>query len=137
MRRIPIGPVGDVPTDRCVAVGDGLAIALRIGDEVCAYRNQCLHQESPLAGGIVRDGVLMCPLHFWRYDARSGRVTTGTTELERFPVEIVDGEAVVLLPDERPRRSLREDLLERARTYERASQYERDRERRDASGSCH
>ena len=128
-RRIPIGPVGDVPSDRCVAVGDGLAIALRVGDEVCAYRNQCLHQESPLAGGIVRDGVLMCPLHFWRYEARTGRVTTGTTKLERFPVEIVDGEATVVLPDERPRRSLRDELLERARSYDRADEFERERRR--------
>jgi nitrite reductase/ring-hydroxylating ferredoxin subunit len=128
-RRVRIGQVADVPSDRCVAVGDGLAIAVRVGDDVCAYRNQCLHQDSPLAGGIVRDGVLMCPLHFWRYDARSGRVTTGTVGLDRFPVEIVDGEAVVLVPDEPPRRSLREELLERARSYDRASQYERERGR--------
>jgi 3-phenylpropionate/trans-cinnamate dioxygenase ferredoxin subunit len=124
-RRVPIGPVGDVPSDRCVAVGDGLAVAMRVGDEVCAYRNECLHQDSPLAGGLVRDGVLMCPLHFWRYDARTGRVTSGRRKLERFPVEIVDGEAIVLLPDERPRRSLRDELLERARSYDRTTEFRR------------
>ena len=132
-RRIAIGSLGDVPSDRCIAVGDGVAVAVRVGDEVCAYRNQCLHQESPLAGGIVRDGVLMCPLHFWRYDARTGRVTSGSSELERFPVEIVDGEAVVLLPAERPRRSLRDELLERARSYDRTAQFERDRHPPDLS----
>jgi nitrite reductase/ring-hydroxylating ferredoxin subunit len=126
-RRVAIGPVEQIPTDRCIAVGDGIAIALRVGDEICAYRNRCLHQDSPLAGGIVRDGVLTCPLHFWRYEASSGRVTTGRAALETFPVEIADGEAVVLLPDEQPRRSLRDELLERARSYDRNTEFERDR----------
>ena len=58
---VPIGRLDDVPTDRCIAVADGRAVAVRVGDEVCAYRNRCLHQDSPLAGGWVRDGVLMLP----------------------------------------------------------------------------
>ena len=124
-RRVQVGPVASVPSDECVAVADGAVVVVRVGDTVCAYRNRCLHQESPLAGGIVRDGVLICPLHFWRYEVATGHVTSGTSQLERFPVEIVDGDVVVEVPDEPPRRSLREELLARARSYDREDDFAR------------
>lgn len=124
---MPIGPVTAVPTDACAAVGDGFAVVVRVGDEICAYRNRCIHQESPLAGGIVRDGVLSCPLHFWRYRAGTGELIGTRRRLERFPVEVVDGEAFVELPDAGPPMSLRDQLLARARGYERAVAYEAER----------
>jgi len=124
--RVPIGPVTAVPTDRCVAIGEGVAVVLRVGDEVCAYRNRCAHQDSPLAGGIVRDGVLSCPLHFWRYHAATGQLVGSRRALDRFPVEVVDGEAYALLPDPPPPTSLREQLLERARGYDRDAAWRAD-----------
>lgn len=125
--RVPLGPVASVPDDACVAVADGRAVVLRIGDTVCAYRNQCLHQDSPLAGGIVRNGVLSCPLHFWRYHADTGRLVGTRRDLERYEVEVVDGEAFAELPDPPPPRSLREQLLERARGYDREAVYAAER----------
>lgn len=117
--RVPIGPVASVPTDACSAIGDGSAVVVRVGDEVCAYRNRCIHQDSPLAGGIVRNGVLSCPLHFWRYRAGSGELIGTRRRLERFPVVVVDGEAFVELPDAPPSMSLRDRLLARASGYDR------------------
>jgi nitrite reductase/ring-hydroxylating ferredoxin subunit len=116
-----------MPDDACVAVGDGRAIVLRIGDTVCAYRNRCLHQDSPLAGGIVRNGVLSCPLHFWRYHADSGRLVGTRRDLERYPVDVVDGDAFVDVPDLPTPRSLREQLLERAQRYDREAAYTAER----------
>ncbi len=114
-----LGPVAAVPDDVCVEIGDGRAVVLRVGDEVCAYRNRCVHQDSPLAGGIVRNGVLSCPLHFWRYRADSGRLIGTNRSLDRYPVDIVDGIAFALLPDDEPPIPLRERLLQRARAYDR------------------
>jgi 3-phenylpropionate/trans-cinnamate dioxygenase ferredoxin subunit len=131
--RVPLGPVAALPDDACVAVADGRAVVLRVGDTVCAYRNQCLHQDSPLAGGIVRNGVLSCPLHFWRYHADTGRLVGTRRDLERYPVDVVDGEAFVELPDPPAPRSLREQLLERAREYDRAAVYATER-RADGTG---
>lgn len=124
---MPIGPLAGVPTDACVAVGDGVAVVVRVGDEVCAYRNRCAHQDSPLAGGIVRDGVLSCPLHFWRYRAATGELIGTRRRLERFPVEVIDGEVVVDLPDAPMPISLRDQLLARARDYDRSVAYDADR----------
>lgn len=117
--RVRVGPIAGVPDDRCLAVADGRAVVVRVGAEVRAYPNRCLHQESPLAGGWVRDGVLSCPLHFWRYDVATGELRSGDGCLEPYPIEYQGDVVHVVLPDEPPARSLREELLERARTYDR------------------
>jgi len=124
--RVSIGPVSGVSDATCVAIGDRRAIVVRIGGEIRAYRNRCAHQEAPLEGGWVRDGVLSCPLHFWRYRVDDGTHIGSSAKLERFPVDVVDGEAFVLLPDETDSRPLREQLLDRARRYDREAAW-RDR----------
>lgn len=117
--RVPVGPASAVSDAVCVTAGDGRAIVVRVGDELRAYENRCLHQDSRLEGGWVRDGVLSCPLHFWRYRAEDGIHLGGPGKLRRYPVEVVAGQAFVLLPDPEPPRSLRDELLERAATYDR------------------
>jgi nitrite reductase/ring-hydroxylating ferredoxin subunit len=121
--RVRVGPVAWIPTDSCVAVGDGQAVVVKVGDQVHAFRNQCIHQEASLHGGIVRNGVLSCPFHFWRYHVDTGRLVGSQKSLERFPVDVVDGQAWVLVPDEPVGVSLRERLLERARDYDREAAY--------------
>lgn len=123
--RVPIGPVESVPDHECVAIGDGHAVVVRIGDRICAYRNRCLHQDAPLERGWVRDGVLSCPLHFWRYRIEDGTQIGSRERLESFPVEVDDGVAYVTVPEPAPARSLREELLERARSYDRTDEFER------------
>lgn len=49
-----------------------------------AIRNQCTHQNSPLAGGRVRNGFISCPLHGVRFDLATGE-PRGT--LTRVPVK--------------------------------------------------
>lgn len=96
------------------------AVVVRIGDQVVAFENRCLHQETALEGGTVTDGVLMCPAHFWRYRLPAGR-HIGTGEmLPSYPVEVIDGEVWVEVPDPGPPRSMREILLEHARTWQAA-----------------
>lgn len=117
--RVGVGRLADLPDDRCIDVGDGRAIAVRVGNQLRAYQNHCLHQDSTLAGGIVRDGVLSCPFHFWRYHADDGRLVGTQRCLQSFPVDIVDGEAFVEVPDDPPPMSLRQQLLQRAADYDR------------------
>lgn len=49
-------------------------ILCRVDGEVCALRGICTHEDLPLDGGTVEDGVLTCPWHGARYDVRTGRV---------------------------------------------------------------
>lgn len=125
--RLSAGLVKDLSDTTCTAIGDPSSIksvvVVRIGEEVCAFHNRCLHQDSPLAGGWVRDGVLSCPLHFWRYRMPDGEQVSGQPGglqgLESLPVEVVDGEVFITVPDPGPSLSVREQLLSRASAYDR------------------
>lgn len=121
--RVAAGALRDLPDDTCVPVGDGAAIVVRIGDDAHAFANRCLHQDAPLSGGWVRDGVLSCPLHFWRYRVAEGTHIETGRQLLRYPVEIIDGEVHVEIPDPEPPMPLRDQLLARARTYDRDADY--------------
>jgi nitrite reductase/ring-hydroxylating ferredoxin subunit len=117
--RVDVGPATAIPESTCVPVAGGAVVVVRLGAELRAYRNRCLHQDSPLEGGWVRDGVISCPLHFWRYRFDDGAHIGGRGGLERFPVRVEDGVVVVEVPDPAPAPSLRAQLLERARSYDR------------------
>lgn len=120
MTRFDAGRLADLPSDRGVGIAAGRAVLVRVGDSVYAYRNECLHQASPLAGGLVKDGVLTCPLHFWRYEATTGaKCGERGLRLEAYPVEVESGSVTVALPDPPPDRSLRETLLAHAREWDR------------------
>lgn len=120
MPTINVGSLADLPDDRAVAVAGGKAVVVRVGNEVFAYRNECLHQASPLTGGLVKDGVLTCPFHFWRYGAATGiKCGQSRLRLDPYPAEVVDGSVTVHLPDPPPGRSLREMLLARAKEWDR------------------
>jgi nitrite reductase (NADH) small subunit len=65
----------------------------------------CPHKGGPLAKGVVRDGVVTCPWHWYSFDLRSGLCRTSTDyELHKYPVIRREGRVYVELPDEvRPR----------------------------------
>jgi nitrite reductase/ring-hydroxylating ferredoxin subunit len=98
-----------VAAGRRVAVGNA-------GGELFALDDTCLHRGGSLAGGHLDGQVLVCPMHWWRYDVRSGR-RLGRPELRlrRYPVRVVDGEVRVTVTPAPPVRSWREVLLEHAR----------------------
>lgn len=122
MPDVDIGPVTDLPTDRCVAVADGRAVVVRTADdEVAAFHPNCLHKASELAGGlVVDDGKLQCPMHFWRFHVPSGVHTGGRGVLTAYPVSVSpDGRATVSIPEDGPAVSIREQLLARAKQWDR------------------
>jgi nitrite reductase/ring-hydroxylating ferredoxin subunit len=115
--RVEVGPLESIPTDRCESIGDGRAVVARVDGEVVAFQNRCLHQAAELAGGLVKDGVLTCPLHFWRYRLpEGGKIGEENHTLPRYPVEIIDGVVFVELPAQTAQESMREFLLRHART---------------------
>lgn len=108
----------DALSDR-VAVGvelDGHPVCLSLVDGgPVAARDVCGHRAIALSDGLVRDGVLTCPGHFWRYDLRTGRCLTGADRLPTYPCRVVDEWVEVLVPAPPARQSVREMLLAAAR----------------------
>jgi nitrite reductase/ring-hydroxylating ferredoxin subunit len=117
--RVAVGLLEDLPRNRCVAIADDRAIVVRVGDHVMSFENRCLHQDSPLAGGVVDNGKLICPLHFWRYEAATGRHVGGQSMLPTYDVQIEGGEVYVELPDPEPKLSMRDMMLRHAQEWSR------------------
>jgi nitrite reductase (NADH) small subunit len=66
----------------------------------------CPHNGGPLARGVVHDGVVTCPWHWYSFELRSGRcLTAASCQLRKYPVIRRDGRSFAELPGEirRPR----------------------------------
>jgi len=87
-----------------------------VGDELYVTDGACPHNGGPLAEGLVRDGVLTCPWHWYRYELATGSCrTTAEYELRRYPVVLVDGVPHAELPAPAPARSWSQILHAHAR----------------------
>jgi nitrite reductase (NADH) small subunit len=61
----------------------------------------CPHNGGPLARGLVRDGVVTCPWHWYRFELNSGRCLTAAWYcLRKYPVTSRDGRSYAELPGE-------------------------------------
>jgi nitrite reductase/ring-hydroxylating ferredoxin subunit len=82
--------------------------------------DRCPHRDIPLSRGLVKDGMVTCPGHFWRFDVTTGeRSDLPEVRTTLFPTRVTDGWVEALLPPPAPRRSMREWLLAQARADER------------------
>lgn len=108
----PVGRlVGTTGQDR-----DRVCVALDPDGEPTAMLDRCPHRDIALSSGVVREGNLVCPGHFWRFDLSSGRRTDRPQDgLTMRPTRVVDGWVEALLPAPTPRQSMRSWLLEQAR----------------------
>ena len=63
-----------------------------------AMEMACRHQGADLSGGSVRDGVITCPWHGWRYDLATGSCVWGSSaSLRAHRCEIRGGDIYVSL----------------------------------------
>jgi pimeloyl-ACP methyl ester carboxylesterase/nitrite reductase/ring-hydroxylating ferredoxin subunit len=108
----PIGRVvGDSGQDR-----DRVCVVARPDGDYVALLDRCPHRDIALSRGTVKDGMLVCPGHFWRFDLRSGeRTDLPQHAATLYPTRVVDGWVEAMLPPPSPRRSMREWLLSEAR----------------------
>jgi len=76
-----------------LVVVDGKDVAVfRRGDEILAIGNECPHQGGSLADGPVEGDIVICPLHGWEFDLRSGACMTVPGEsVPRYAVTVEDG----------------------------------------------
>jgi nitrite reductase/ring-hydroxylating ferredoxin subunit len=98
----------------------GRRLALfRRGADVYALDAACPHAGGPIAEGIVRDGTVTCPWHWWRFRLDTGeRVGAPGIRTGCYPVAVRDGEVFVRVPPPAPPRPLRERLLAAAREWQ-------------------
>ena len=65
--------------------------------KLIGIESDCKHMRASLGNGELKDGVLTCRWHHWRYDLESGAcLNVKGVKLKKYEVEI-DGEDVYLL----------------------------------------
>ena len=93
-----VAKVNDIP------VGEGQAFAVN-GRMVAVFNEDgkffaiddfCPHMGASLAGGYMEKGVVTCPWHEWRFDARTGVNTDDATcKVATYPVKVEGGSVLV------------------------------------------
>lgn len=85
------------PGKSALVTVEGRDVAVfRRGDEILAVGNECPHQAGSLCDGWVEGDIVICPLHGWEFDLRSGACMTVAGEaVPRYPVTVEAG-AVLL-----------------------------------------
>jgi nitrite reductase/ring-hydroxylating ferredoxin subunit len=65
-------------------------VCLVVFEEKCyAVSAKCPHAGGELAGGWCKDGNIICPLHRYQYDLKTGRGAKGQGDyIDTFPVEV-------------------------------------------------
>ena len=88
---------------KTVEVANKLVAVFRVGDQFHAIDDVCPHMGASLSDGWVENGVVTCPLHYWRFRLADGawadnpKVKTGCYAVH------VEGEEIQLeLPDRPP-----------------------------------
>jgi len=83
---VPLGGMLRVDLD------DQSFIVTNVDQRLAVFRNECVHQGMTLDGGMIDDGVLVCPWHGFRYEASSGEcISAPGAQLPQVPMRIEDG----------------------------------------------
>ncbi len=81
---------------KAVSVGGKDILLINIKGQFFACDNECPHQGSPLAGGIVKDGVISCPRHGYRFNLTTGVCAdVPALTLKVYPTEVKGDELYV------------------------------------------
>jgi nitrite reductase/ring-hydroxylating ferredoxin subunit len=84
-----------------VEIGERAVVLFNVEGEIYASDDVCPHRGAPLSvGDFYSDGIVMCPLHAWEFDVRTGYCVSlpeATCALRRHGVRIEDGLVKVAL----------------------------------------
>jgi len=103
-KRYTLGVVSEIPFGEgrnFVVAGQEIAVFRTRADALYATQASCPHRQGPLADGLVGGTTLVCPLHEWSFDLKSGQPLNGTCALTVYAVSRGEGDQLLLdLPAE-------------------------------------
>ncbi|MGX6603462.1 Rieske (2Fe-2S) protein [Micromonosporaceae bacterium Da 78-11] len=94
----PIGSIHDIPLGegRTYTVDGEMIAVFRLRDgSVRALSAVCPHQGGPLADGQIDLRQVVCPMHLYSWDLRTGCSMSGQPPLNVYPVR-VDADQILL-----------------------------------------
>jgi 3-phenylpropionate/trans-cinnamate dioxygenase ferredoxin component len=91
--------VSEFGSDTCrkFQVGQDEILVVKLEDGFYAVDDLCSHADASLCDGEIEGDEVICPLHFARFNIRSGAVTAppALEGIRTFKVEVVDGNICV------------------------------------------
>jgi nitrite reductase/ring-hydroxylating ferredoxin subunit len=94
---VAVAKTGELPPGRMkwVAVGGERVVLANLDGTFCALRDACGHKNAPLSRGRLVGHLIECPLHFARFDMRTGKLVTGPVSADIPVYEVlVEGDTV-------------------------------------------
>jgi len=94
-----VGPVDEIPLGegRTFAVGDERVAVFRTrSGQLFAVQAECPHKRGPLADGLLGGTTLICPLHSWKFDLRSGEALMGDCALRTYAVRADEAGQIIV-----------------------------------------
>lgn len=83
-------PTGQ-PFIRKAKAGSHTICIINYNDELSAVSARCPHAGGDLSHGWCKDGKIVCPLHRYQYDLKTGKGDPGQNDyIDSYPVEIRD-----------------------------------------------
>ena len=91
-------PTGDVALgsmlrfDVETETGTDSFIVTNIANKFAVFRNACVHQGMTLDGGMIDDGIIVCPWHGFKFEATTGEcISAPGAQLSPIPTRIESG----------------------------------------------
>ncbi len=83
---------------KACAVKGAPLIFSRLGELVTCFRDACAHLGSPISGGAVAQGRIICPRHGFEYDLMSGEcLTAPQAQLQPIALRVMGGRVEIRL----------------------------------------
>ena len=90
---------GQVPEGKAamVKIGDNFYAVCNDGGTFYATDETCPHEGGHLSRGLVHDGCIVCPVHLWAWNFKTGRNSADMThlKLKTYPCRLRDGKVYV------------------------------------------
>jgi 3-phenylpropionate/trans-cinnamate dioxygenase ferredoxin subunit len=84
-------------TSEVIEIDGESVLVCNSGGSHFAIRNQCTHQNTPLAGGRIRNGFISCPLHGVRFDLVSGEPRGSLTRVSVKTYEVREQDGMIVI----------------------------------------
>lgn len=98
-----VASVGDIEPGnvRAVSIGEHEIALYNVDGTFFATDNICTHAFAQLSEGFLEDHEIECPLHFGRFDVRTGKGLCEpiTSDLKTYAVRVSGGEIEIKFPD--------------------------------------
>ncbi len=75
-------------------------ILYNLNGEFFCTEAECLHMGADLSVGFMEGDKIVCPLHMWKYNVKTGRCSfDGSMKLNTYPVRITGTQVQVKIED--------------------------------------